>query len=1192
MSDSLQQPFYGIAIYNPDLLSKKELLALFVARRPLLRRLLDELRVHTEGGGQHHLLVGQRGMGKTTLLRRLRYAIEDDPELDRRWLPLTFPEEQYNVVRLSDLYVNCIDALGDALQQLGQTDNAQALDDAVRRLPGADEEERAHLALTLLMEQTAKTGKRLVLLLDNLDLILDRLRNEQWAIRELLSHSRGPLVIGASSQVLESSYSYSSAFYDYFQIDELRALTEAETHKVLVHLSRTQGAPEVAQVLEQHPARLRTLHTLTGGNPRTAVLLFNVLALGIEGDVQSDLQRLLDYCTPLYKARVEALSTQAQQVLDALAIHWDPISAGELAGITRLDTNVASSQLNRLTKEGLVEKVEYYPETKTGFQIAERFFNIWYLMRASRRVRAKLIWLVEFLKLFYAQEELKRRARHHLRTRQRDGAENKLRHAEYSLALARAIEDNYLRGALEDTAIRSLVCDDELRRSVPALFDFDGLDAVLKDRADLHRQTEELRRLILAAKIQWNDQLLSAEEFWRTLSGFPAFTLKQKLAIAEQLEGLSLQKVADIYEILKLSCDRNARSIDNDELADQLFEAVRLGYMEARACLEANAKTDRYRRFGQEFKLLPPIRPADEDVDGARIAAEALHAPGLPAIAMARRLGRQPTPADSEELKAELPKCPSPRPWYEWALAARELFGASNEIEWASSNALARCNRSDELLRSIGALFTAVGRRALAESAYSKACEVIPSCAYNWMRLGDFLVQDPNRADDAEAAYREATRMGPRHSGGWIQLGALLERYAERASEAEAAYRIATEVNAQDAGGWLRLGRLLARERGRSDEAEAALRSATRVEPSNGHVWIQLADQLAKDPARDSEAEATYRKATKASPKDAWVWVRLGDFLALCKRHRQEAEVAYRRATEVNPRDSFGWRRLGQFLSQLPSGATAAEAAFRKAIKLDPNNSRGWIALGDFLARIPAKHSEAEVAYRSAIDADPKAFYSWIRLGALLARDPAKLIGAEAAYRMATTVGPRNALSWRRLGDFLARNSSRYDEAEAAYRKATEVRPQSALNWVRLGDFLVTRPTGATEAEAAYRVAIGLNDPEAMLGLAKIRMDLGDWAEAESLLRRAISEHSVDPYAQKPTRLHQLLRTAARTGNAGRAVALLDDLGVADRWRPLREALAAANAGTAKYLRRVNPEIRPPAEKILSLIDGDGFTHK
>ncbi len=72
----------GLTIYNPDLLCKEDLIAQFVVHRPLLELFLDDLRrARASGGAQHHLLIGTRGMGKTTLLRRLRFAIEDDPAL-------------------------------------------------------------------------------------------------------------------------------------------------------------------------------------------------------------------------------------------------------------------------------------------------------------------------------------------------------------------------------------------------------------------------------------------------------------------------------------------------------------------------------------------------------------------------------------------------------------------------------------------------------------------------------------------------------------------------------------------------------------------------------------------------------------------------------------------------------------------------------------------------------------------------------------------------------------------------------------------------------------------------------------------------------------------------------------------------------------------------------------------------------
>jgi hypothetical protein len=205
----------------------------------------------------------------------------------------------------------------------------------------------------------------------------------------------------------------------------MKGLTLEEMSRVLERLSEIFNTPKVAQLAKDDPGRIKTMHVLTGGNPRTVVMLFEILALeaNLEGEnVRGDLERLLDRCTALYKARFEALPQQSQQVVDALAIHWDPITAGDLAKRMRVDVNTISSQLNRLVKQGILEKVAYYregaknPKSKTGFQIAERFFNIWYLMRASRRVRRKLIWLVQFLKLFYSQEELQPRARHHLRS--------------------------------------------------------------------------------------------------------------------------------------------------------------------------------------------------------------------------------------------------------------------------------------------------------------------------------------------------------------------------------------------------------------------------------------------------------------------------------------------------------------------------------------------------------------------------------------------------------------------------------------------------------------------------------------------------------------------------------------------------------------------------------------------------------
>jgi hypothetical protein len=92
-------PLGATVKYNPHLWGDDELRAIFVVRQPELAALLDAVRrIPAKSVPQHRLIVGQRGMGKTTLLRLLTLAIRDDAELSRDWLALTFPESRYSTM--------------------------------------------------------------------------------------------------------------------------------------------------------------------------------------------------------------------------------------------------------------------------------------------------------------------------------------------------------------------------------------------------------------------------------------------------------------------------------------------------------------------------------------------------------------------------------------------------------------------------------------------------------------------------------------------------------------------------------------------------------------------------------------------------------------------------------------------------------------------------------------------------------------------------------------------------------------------------------------------------------------------------------------------------------------------------------------------------------------------------------------
>ncbi len=108
----------------------------------------------------HVLIIGTRGMGKTTLLQRVRYGVEDDTELNNRYLALAFPEEQYNVNRLHHFLLNTVDALADAMERLNDERmlaHVEAYADMVGKSTPEDIEEQVPQFLAEIGQQMQKS---------------------------------------------------------------------------------------------------------------------------------------------------------------------------------------------------------------------------------------------------------------------------------------------------------------------------------------------------------------------------------------------------------------------------------------------------------------------------------------------------------------------------------------------------------------------------------------------------------------------------------------------------------------------------------------------------------------------------------------------------------------------------------------------------------------------------------------------------------------------------------------------------------------------------------------------------------------------------------------------------------------------------------------------------------------------------
>ncbi|HEV6964020.1 tetratricopeptide repeat protein [Roseateles sp.] len=445
-----------LTYFNPNSQREADFLASFVARQGTLDFLLRQLRAVQPGQvARHHLIVAPRGFGKTSLLRRIAIAVRTDPTLRERFIALRFREEQHNVISLDVLWRNCLQSLLEAREDEGATQ--QELDeldaDWVKHAPRQGlprEAQDGEPAWQTLQARCEALQRRPVLLIDNLDTLLAGLGDQhQWGFRKRLQADDGPVLLAAASRYPEATHDPKAAFFEFFRIQPLDKLDDQEVFACLRNIAAHRGAAgqQVLQLLDREPGRVAALNTLAGGNPRTLSVLYGVLESHMSGDVLSQLSAMLDTFTGWYQARTEELPMQARAVFDALALNWDPMTAASLGQATGLDTPAVSSQLSRLERAGYVETVALSRRKsgRNGYQVSERFFNIWYLMRnGPRRARQSIRFLTTFLQSCFSAVERHSLASAALQDREADPG--------YVLALAASLKAKRLRAPLLDHA--------------------------------------------------------------------------------------------------------------------------------------------------------------------------------------------------------------------------------------------------------------------------------------------------------------------------------------------------------------------------------------------------------------------------------------------------------------------------------------------------------------------------------------------------------------------------------------------------------------------------------------------------------------------------------------------------------------------------------------------------------------------
>nr|MCU0391754.1 NACHT domain-containing protein [Thermoflexibacter sp.] len=434
-------------IYNPANQSREDLIDGFVVRQKTFKRIFDDLiQSDMQFPEQHFLLIGQRGMGKTTMLWRLAYAVEESPQLNSWLIPLVFPEEQYGISKLFHLWEHTARLL--AQKSLIFKHLPEQMEKIYEEAENKEEYEQN--ALELLAESLKRQGKKALLLIDNFDEYIGKKfkdKKEVQRLRVVLSNCAELRIIGGSARLIKEFTNYGEPFYEFFKIERLEGLGREETQQLLLKLGEHYQEAAIQRIVAQQPERIEALRRITGGVIRTMVLLFEIFVESEDGSVFIDLEQILDRASPLYKHRMDDLTSEEQGVAECIALNWDSISEAEICQKTKLSAEEVKNALSALIEKFLVQAVPVELSNEIiYYQIEERFFNIWYLMRYGKfKEKNKIRWFTRFLETWASPQELRERA-----TKLIDSMEKGTYHAKGAYYFAEAMLQTKVLGFHEE----------------------------------------------------------------------------------------------------------------------------------------------------------------------------------------------------------------------------------------------------------------------------------------------------------------------------------------------------------------------------------------------------------------------------------------------------------------------------------------------------------------------------------------------------------------------------------------------------------------------------------------------------------------------------------------------------------------------------------------------------------------------
>ncbi len=383
--------------FNPGtFLSDEEVIEQFVVRKHELNIVLEVLRRNIDAPScQHVLVVAPRGRGKTMLLARVAAELKTDEELSESLLPVRFMEESHEVLNIADFWLETLFHLAresakhdpDLARELRET-HADLID-------RWREKELADRVLATVLDASDRLGKKLVLMVENLQSIGENVDDDfGWQLRGALQSEPQIMLLATATSRFKGLDDADQPFFEQFRILDLEPLDTEDCRR----LWQVVTGDEVSE------DGIRPLEILTGGSPRLLVIVAEFAQHRSLSQLMEELVTLIDDHTEYFRSHLEVLASVERRVYLAVIDLWQPSSVGEIAERARKDVRTVSTLLGRLVNRGAV--IVEGTGRKRLYVAAERLYSIYYKLQRERDEAAVVANLIHFMAVFYSKAEL------------------------------------------------------------------------------------------------------------------------------------------------------------------------------------------------------------------------------------------------------------------------------------------------------------------------------------------------------------------------------------------------------------------------------------------------------------------------------------------------------------------------------------------------------------------------------------------------------------------------------------------------------------------------------------------------------------------------------------------------------------------------------------------------------------------